>query len=90
MKTTPTQPRPTEQQLDGAEKAMQAILGTTPEIKTHPTQSLADFYAAVESAPPEWLPSMLNKVVKQALQSGIWSSPENLILSVQGFAKLPQ
>lgn len=53
----------------------------------HPAQSLGDLYTAIEAAPPEWLPSLLAKVVKTSLKSGAWSDVENLILSVRGFAK---
>ncbi len=54
---------------------------------THPTQSLGDLYAAIDSAPKEWLPSLLAKIVKTSLKSGAWSDVENLILSVRGFSK---
>jgi len=54
---------------------------------THPTQSLGDIYAAIDSAPAEWLPSLLAKVIKTSLKSGAWSDVENLISSVRGFAK---
>lgn len=55
--------------------------------KIHPTQSLGDLYTAIDAAPPEWLPSLLAKVVKTSLKSGAWSDVENLILSVRGFLK---
>ncbi len=54
---------------------------------THPTQSLGDLYSAIDSAPREWLPSLLAKIVKTSLKSGAWSDAENLILSVRGFSK---
>ncbi len=53
----------------------------------HPTQSLADLYAAIDAAPAEWLPSILSKVVKKSLKAGAWSDVEYLILSVRGFSK---
>ena len=56
-------------------------------IATHPVQSLGDLYAAIDSAPAEWLPSILSKVVKKSLKSGAWSNVDNLILSVRGFTK---
>jgi hypothetical protein len=54
---------------------------------THPAQSLGDLYSAIDSAPVEWLPSLLARVVKRSLKSGAWGGVENLILSVRGFSK---
>lgn len=48
---------------------------------------IGDLYAALDAAPVEWLPSLLARMVKRSLKSGAWTSVENLILSVNGFAK---
>jgi hypothetical protein len=60
-----------------------SVTATTGE----PPPNLGQIYAAIDAAPPEWLPSLLAKVVKRSLKSGAWSSVENLILSVRGFSK---
>lgn len=49
--------------------------------------SLRQLYKSLDAAPVEWLPSILSKVVRRALKAGLWSSVENLVLSVKGFSK---
>ena len=56
-----------------------------PKAESQPR--LGDLYAAIDAAPVEWLPSILSKVVRRALKAGLWSSVENLVLSVKGFSK---
>lgn len=48
---------------------------------------LGDVYSMIDVAPVEWLPSILAKLVKRGIKEGVWSSVENLILSVRGFSK---
>lgn len=59
----------------------------SPQPMVQRKQTLGDLYSAIDDAPDEWFPSLLAKVVRRSLKKGVWSSVENLILSVRGFTK---
>ncbi len=66
------------------------LITNPPEMAPKTTPRLGDIYTAIDGAPPEWIPSIMARVVSIGLKSGAWSSVDNLISSVQGFAKRTQ
>lgn len=48
--------------------------------------SLRELYDGIAAAPPEWIPSLLARVIGQGMKAGVWGGTENLIVSVKSIA----